>query len=209
MEKKDLYTKNMVEKIYYGTENNGEEKIREQIGAFCDELYERRRDDSIEDGLQASVIIMPNAFAAKVNENDGIDPHKITEINLLRFLKNKNKYYKGEAAGNFMLIYDEAKEIMRKCVEIRIIDGKNYFMAAIVSNREIKSEYQIKVLKTVIDYLRCLQQSRKYTHVHVGFHTPLTTVEFEDIKENMYNRLITALEREKEYWKNNDQEIDF
>lgn len=79
------------EQFYYGDKSNSEEEIKKQIGLFFEELYKRRKDDTIEDGLQASAIIMPDAFAAKVNENDGIDSHKVTEINLLRYLK---KYYK-------------------------------------------------------------------------------------------------------------------
>lgn len=192
----ELYTSNLVERVYYGERQHDETKIKEQIKEFILELYERRREEPIEGGLQASMIIMPEAFAAKVNENDGLDYHKITEINLLRHIKKEDKFYKNEAAGEFGLLFNESKEIIQDGVELRILDGKNEIMIAIVANNNIKSDFQLSTLKTIIDNIRNLQRSRAYTHVKVGLHTPITKVEFGDIKEEKYNDLLKALEIE-------------
>ena len=66
-----------------------------------------------------------------------------------------------------------------------------------VSNKGIKSQYQIDTLKILIDNLKESQSKRLYTHVKVGLCTMNGTVECEDIKEQTYNKLINALENEE------------
>ena len=86
MNVEDLKTDKQLEKIYYSNIQNSNEQIKEQISSFIEELYKRRRDDPKEEGLQAGMLIMPSAFASKITENDGKDPHGITNINLLRLI---------------------------------------------------------------------------------------------------------------------------
>ncbi len=203
MLKKDLYTNNLIENVYQGNDQDKGEKIKSQIEAFFKELSDRRREDPLEGGLQASTIIMPKAFAAKVNENDGFNSHKITEINLLRIIKNEKNFYKEEAIGEYGLIYKEAHEIAQNGIELRILDGKKSIMISIRAINDIKSIFQLNTLKSIIDNLRKLQANRAYIHVNVGLHTPLSTIEFQDIKEKMYNNLLKAIEKEEKKLLNN------
>lgn len=65
---KELYqTNSLEEKIYSGSIDNNQEELKQ----FFAEIIERRRgEDAIKDGLQASMIITKDRFAAKINEND-------------------------------------------------------------------------------------------------------------------------------------------
>lgn len=197
MNKNQLYTNKLIEKVYYSNSKEKDEKAKEQIQKFLTELHERRREDPYEGGLQAEMVVMPEAFAAKVNENNGYDYHKITGVNLLRYIKKEDKYYSKEAIKHYGLLYNEANDILNNGVEIRILDGKNAIIVAIVSNKGIKSQYQIDTLKILIDNLKESQSKRLYTHVKVGLCTMNGTVECEDIKEQTYNKLINALENEE------------
>ncbi|MBR0351027.1 MAG: hypothetical protein IJH76_04340 [Clostridia bacterium] len=197
MNKNQLYTNKLIEKVYYSNSKEKDEKAKEQIQKFLTELHERRREDPYEGGLQAEMVVMPEAFAAKVNENNGYDYHKITGVNLLRYIKKEDKYYSKEAIKHYGLLYNEANDILNNGVEIRILDGKNAIIVAIVSNKGIKSQYQIDTLKILIDNLKESQSKRLYTHVKVGLCTMNGTVECEDIKEQTYNKLINSLENEE------------
>ena len=81
-----IYTDRLEEKIYHATNKDSEEKINEQLKLFFKELTTRKRNDAIEGGLQASLIIFPEIFAAKVNEEDGMGSHAQSNINLVEFI---------------------------------------------------------------------------------------------------------------------------
>ena len=65
---KELYqTNSLEEKIYSGSIENNQKELK----PFFAEIIERRRgEDPVNDGLQASIIITKDRFAAKINEND-------------------------------------------------------------------------------------------------------------------------------------------
>ena len=197
MNKNQLYTNKLVEKVYSSTAQQSNENAQEQISSFIEELHTRRRSDPYEGGLQAEMVVMPDAFAAKVNENNGYDYHKITGVNLLRYIKKEDKYYSKEAVNAYGLLYYEANEILNNGIEIRFLDGKNTIMVAIMSNKEIKSQFQLDILKFLIDNLRKCQSKRLYTHVKVGLMISTTMIDTADIKEQMYQKLVNALEIEK------------
>ena len=107
MSSNELLTDKLTEKVYASNEYNGDAHMQQQLGDFISELYNRRRSDSNEEGLQAGMLIMPSSFAAKITENDGNDPHGITNINLLRYIKKEKDFYVREAAGKFGVIKNE------------------------------------------------------------------------------------------------------
>ena len=78
----DRYVNYLSEKVY-SSNSIGEYEIR----SFFDELVYRKREDPVEGGLQASMIVLSNRFAAKVNEKDGTGLHLCEFVNLVKFLK--------------------------------------------------------------------------------------------------------------------------
>jgi len=82
---KDRYIDTLKEKIYTATKEDGKETNFEQVSSFLEEVAMRKRFDAVEGGLQAAVIL-PNQFAAKINEEDGYDPHMNSKVNLIKYM---------------------------------------------------------------------------------------------------------------------------
>lgn len=197
MNVEDLKTDKQLEKIYYSNIQNSNEQIKEQISSFIEELYKRRRDDPKEEGLQACLLIMPNAFASKITENDGKDPHEITSINLLRYIKEKKDFYLREAGQWFNLLRNEKNEIYKNGINNRITDSEDRLMMAIQSNSDIQTKFQLTVLKALTDELWRIKQKGLYKSVEVGFYSPVSKVDVEELNDELYSKLNKALEEEK------------
>lgn len=204
MNVEDLKTDKQLEKIYYSNIQNSNEQIKEQISSFIEELYKRRRDDPKEEGLQAGMLIMPSAFASKITENDGKDPHEITSINLLRYIKEKKDFYLREAGQWFNLLRNEKNEIYKNGINNRIIDSGDRLMMAIQSNSDIQTKFQLTVLKALTDELWRIKQNGLYKSVEVGFYSPVSKVDVEELNYELYSKLNKALEEEK----NNERELE-
>lgn len=208
MNVEDLKTDKQLEKIYYCNDHNSNEQIQEQMRSFINELCQRRRDDPKEEGLQAGMLIMPSAFAAKITENDGKYPHGITNINLLRFIKKEKGFYVGEASSRFGIITNELSELIRNGIEIRIIDGEQNLMMAINSKQNIQTIFQLTVLKRLIDELWSIKQNELYKSIEVGFYSPISEIDVDDLNEEVYSRLIEAIETEKDKLEERNKEKD-
>ena len=197
MSSNELLTEKLTEKVYASNKYNGDAHMQQQLGDFISELYNRRRSDSNEEGLQAGMLIMPSSFAAKITENDGNDPHGITNINLLRYIKKEKDFYVREAAGKFGVIKNEMSEIFRNGIEIRIIDAEENLMMAIQSNSNIQTRFQLEVLKKIANELWRIKQNGLYESVEVGFYSPLSQIDVDDLNEELYSELIEAIKTEK------------
>lgn len=204
----DLKTDKQLEKIYYSNNQNSDEQLNEQIRTFLNELCERRRDDSEEVGLQAFMLIMPNAFAAKITENDGKDPHAITEINLLRYIKKEKDFYAREAGEKFALLKNELSEIYKNGIGFRIADGEQDLMMAIQSHSNIQTKYQLTVLKKMFDELWNIKQKGLYKSVEVGFYSPISKVDVDELNDKKYSELIEAIDTEKKSLEERNKEKD-
>lgn len=204
MNVEDLKTDKQLEKIYYSNIQNSNEQIKEQISSFIEELYKRRRDDPKEEGLQAGMLIMPSAFASKITENDGKDPHEITSINLLRYIKEKKDFYLREAGQWFNLLRNEKNEIYKNGINNRITDSEDRLMMAIQSNSDIQTKFQLTVLKALTDELWRIKQKGLYKSVEVGFYSPVSKVDVEELNDELYSKLNKALEEEK----TNERELE-
>ena len=199
-----LKTDKQLEKIYYCNDHNSNEQIQEQMRSFINELCQRRRDDPKEEGLQAGMLIMPSAFASKITENDGKDPHEITSINLLRYIKEKKDFYLREAGQWFNLLRNEKNEIYENGIDNRITDSEDRLMMAIQSNSNIQTKFQLTVLKALIDELWRIKQNGLYKSVEVGFYSPVSKVDVEELNDELYSKLNKSLEEEK----TNERELE-
>ena len=161
-----------------------------------EELYERRRDDYEDEELQAGMLIMPNAFAAKVTENDGKDPHEITNINLLRYIKGKKDFYIRKAGHYSSIISNERSEIYKNAIGIYIHDSEEKLKMEIQSNSNIQTRFQLKALKNLIENLWQIKLNNLYQYVETRFYSPISDVEVEDLQD-IYSELTDALEIEE------------
>lgn len=188
---------NLEEKIYTANINDPNEKINEQINEFLTSLAKRKRNDLYEGGLQASLICFKGYFAAKVSENDGLEPHISNEYNLYNFLNNKNKYLTDEGKDHFALYMMDYLFIERFGFSIRILDSEEELMFAIVSKNDIDSQFQIHVLKTLIESCKQLKDNNIYKKIEIGIHAKNMEIEFEEI-ENNFDEIRDTLENIEE-----------
>lgn len=172
-------------------------------------LQKRRRDDFKEGGLQAEMLIMPEDFAAKVNENDGLGYHYVSALNLLRYLKGEDDYYTNDAAQRQYIVKDDVREKTAYGVDINIIAAKEWVQFAIhASNMTIDlSNFQIDVLENLIILLKEMQKYNLNLYVEVGLYTNHNAVEFvssddkvhENLNDEKYEKLMNALKDERHY----------
>lgn len=195
MNESDFLTSNLNESIYYSNNKSSEVEIRKQIMNFLSELYKRRRNDMLEDGLQAAILIMPDAFAAKVNEQDGDTPHLLNIVNMERYMKGEKNFYNEKTP--ISTIYDKYSEISSIGIQVRILDANEEIEFPIIAYNSIQSEFQLKVLEELTNLLKVVQTNKYYSNIRVGMNTPNTDIDVENFNDEIYKRLKSALYIEK------------
>lgn len=171
------------EKIYMLKDYNDNEQIIEQLQEFFQELIERKRNDPIEGGLQATLIICKDKMAAKVNEKDGMETHLVNEINLIRYLNNNYHFITEKAIGKFLLYMHDIEIISSQAIVFRILDGESKLMLAITSNKEIETEFEKIILKNILNICKNIKEQKIYEKLEIGIHFPKSTTEFVDLNE--------------------------
>lgn len=187
------FTNIQEEKIYacYDIENN--EKIDEKISLFFSELLERKRDIPFEGGLQAGIVLLSDCCAMKVCENDGIAPHLNTFVNLIKYLNNDDKYISLNGIGHFNLYRDELNQLNKDAIQIRILDGMNDLMLAIITRLSELTEYQTEILKKILLSCKTLKDNKKYDQVLVGFSNGTYKNEVEDLDDKHYESVLSTI----------------
>ena len=196
--REEIYWKDKLEETIYSSNiNDSNEKTNEEIKKFLDSLIKRKRNDLYEGGLQASLICLNGCFAAKISENDGLEPHISNEYNLYSYLTHKNKYLTEEGREQFTLYMMDYLFIERFGFSIRILDSEDSLMFAIVSKNDIDSEFQINVLETLIKYCIQMKENNIYKNIEIGIHSKNIDIEFEEC-ENNFDKILETLENIKE-----------
>ena len=186
------------EKFYYVSLDMPNENINNILTSFFMELVERRKDDPFEGGLQASIVIMPDKATFKVCEDDGKAPHMQTMINSIKYMNNDNNYLTREGISYFALYSKELSQLSEECVEIRVLDGKKELMLAIVSNRDIKSLFQVSLLEKIFAICSSFLENKIYKDIVIGLSTPTEKIDFEPLGSLQLQMLNQSLVNERE-----------
>ncbi len=186
----DKYVKYLTEKIYSSRERDNSELAERELRLFFNELVERKRDDPFEGGVQASIVVLSDSFAAKVTEDDGHGLHSCAVINLIKYLKGDYKFY-SQKAMRFPMLYLEQRSILSENgVEVRILDGSENLMLAISSFNNI-NDYQKDIIKKVISI--CNDIIDNYQNIEIGIHAPNVIVEFTNLNKESYENIINSI----------------
>ena len=191
----DRFTTKLEEIIYYGKKDDLI-SLKKQLYLFFNEIIIRRRNDPIEGGLQASIVIYKDRAAAKVNEHDGKGVHIASNVNLTKFLFGDKKYITEFGTRYFGLYMNDMMTITKDAVTVRILDGKDYLMLAIQSYHEIDSLFKLKVIKMIIDICKSIKNKNIYKEIEVGLNTKNINMEFEDFNEHKYQSFLNILNNE-------------
>lgn len=186
------------EKFYYVYLDMPKESINNTLTSFFMELVKRRKDDPFEGGLQASIVIMPNKATFKVCEDDGKAPHMQTMINSIKYMNNDYNFLTREGITYFSLYSKELSQLSEECIEIRVLDGEKELMLAIVSNRDIKSLFQVSLLEKIFAICTSLMENKIYTDIVIGLSTPTEKVDFEPLSSLQLQMLNQSLINERE-----------
>lgn len=194
-----LFTDKQEETIYSATSSDSEEKIQSELESFFEELIKRKRNDPIEGGLQASMIILPTVFAAKINEEDGMSPHINSCVNLIKYINNDHKYLTREGTRNFNIYQKENTIINNDVIELRILDGEDTLMIAITSNKKTESLFELKMLKRITTICNNLMNNNIYKNIDIGIHTHNFKIDFgewtQEKRENIFSTLETNIKK--------------
>ena len=192
-EKEELFTSKLEEKIYHGDRFDDSKDISRQLNLFFSNLIKRKRNTPIEGGLQASLIILEDAFAAKVNEDDGMATHARSQVNLVKYLNHDKNYITNQGVRKAIVYKDEVLQLSREGIEIRILDGEDHLMLAIYGATDIHTKFQMETLQKVLFYCRQIKEKNFYKMVEIGLHTPSIIIDFGDFEEGLYQKMLNAL----------------
>ena len=190
-----LYTDKQEEKIYSATEKDSKEKIISEFQNFFKELIKRKRNDPIEGGLQAVMIIFPNIFAAKINEDDGMGTHGQSKINAIKFINGDHEYLTEYGIRHFYLYEKELKQLLCSCIDIRILDGEETLMLAITSNKELYSTFEVQMLKRIILICNILMEKKYYKNVDIGLYTPKIKIDYGEWTTEKRNLMLEEISK--------------
>lgn len=189
----DQFTNSQEETIYVCNQTENEEEIDSKIIDFFSELVNRRRDDPLEGGLQACMVIFPEKSAMKVCEMDGTAVHDNAFINLVKHMNGDFRYFSVACTSNFLISKMERRQLIESGISIRILDGKNELMLAITSKVESLSKHQIEMLNKTLFYCKMLKDNQTYDRVKIGLHIPGFEIDFEDLTDEHYNNILNGI----------------
>lgn len=182
----DRYVNYLSEKVY--SSNSIDEC---EIRSFFDELVYRKREDPVEGGLQASMLILANKFAAKVNEKDGTGLHLCEFVNLVKFLNDDHTYFIDKAMRFPMLYSKQHDVIMQEGIAVRILDGDKSLIISISSFKMI-NDYQKEVLKKLL--LVCREKIDNYQNIEIGINTPNVLLESTNLDIDNYESINSIID---------------
>ena len=137
----------MQEKIYYSSDDNESDVLND----FFNELVKRKKDDVDDWGLQASMVIRDNDYAAQINEKDGAESHNLTLINLYNNLNgdNNNYFSKDLSDDNKKQLNLDTIKMNLECIKVRIISSMDRLQIICTGNTKDQktSLYQNDILR--------------------------------------------------------------
>ena len=196
MEIDKKYVTNLVEKVYFGRDSDTSDGIGYQLEQFFDEVVRRKNKKQI-DGLQAAMVIYPDAFAAKVNENDGDAPHQNSYVNLTKYLNGDSNFLNGDGIRRLMLYTREMRQLVSTGIEVFIRTPEDNLEMGFIAFQPIQSIFQLDVLKLIVDECMKLMDSNSFKTIFLGMNTLNTHIEFDEFNRDRYSVFIDAIESEK------------
>ena len=191
----------LTERIYTETHDSTPSENKETLRNFLLDYAKRKKGkDMYDNGFHGGIIIMPDRWAAKFNEDDGKDFHTKTNMNLVRYLNNDN-YFKNEGEASSKAIRDtEVQEVMDNNIIVSLLSDKYAAKIVIFSYNNQHSPYQLHTVKDILDISKELV-SKYEDGIEVGFFNKDGTIEAKhytlDQKEKIESYL-NKYEREEE-----------
>ena len=194
MEEKDYYTTELQERIYHGTVDDDSKTLSHEMNLFLSSLIKRKRNDPYEGGLQATMVILPTSFGAKVTENDGRSVHERGFTNITKFLNGDKIFLTDEGIRRTYLYKEESYQRIREGIEVRFLDGEEELLVAITTHTREQTDFQKEIIKRLLFYVKQIKDRGFYPSLKVGLTTKTIKMnDFEEFNDELYQQMIDAL----------------
>ena len=183
----NLHTLNyLTETIYSMNVLNDEDDINYEINTFFGKLMRRRRNDDVEEGLQAGGVIYPDRAGFKISERDGRASHAQTQENVSQYLNGESSFSSEEAVGYI----NQRKKDPNAWVNI----SKNGFTVRVVANKEMLififnthsyniSKFQLEVIQKLFNLIKESYNNNLIQYPYINFVTPRDRFIFNENKD--------------------------
>ena len=82
-------------------------------------------------------------------------------------------------------------------LEVRIISSSHNLQIVILSNKSVKSLFQLKILRIINEICQLLMDKKIYKDINIGIHTNEMDVPFGNWNNGKFNLINDAIESER------------
>ena len=185
----------MKEKVLYFDNLTGMEEIEKTLIIFINDLIEKKRKTMYDGGSYKAVILnLPDKCGLKVTENNGLDSHHHSEINLFRFLNGNDNYLSVENMINPFLYRRDAEIIKEEDLSIRFSSALNGLLVELDIPRNY-NEFQLTNLIIIMKLLRELKEHNNYNVVEIVMGVPneKNKIYCQDLDKDKYEELLDVI----------------
>lgn len=195
MEKNNLITEQLNEKVYSVDSGNSKENITEILYYFFDEIIKRKQSSN--GGLSAGLVVSGDRFAAKIGEDDGKSSHFCTSINLVRYLNDDDYFITSRGVGNISFYKEDLNTLFLTCIESRITAGDRELLMSFASNKGVLTEFQEDLLQSIVDVCKLLIDNGIIDDVCLGFRTGHIEYIVRNWNDDEYDKICAAINEER------------
>ena len=205
----NLHTLNrLTEDVISMNKFDDEEDLDYEINKFFNILMSRRRNDSVEEGLQAGGVIYPDRAGFKICERDGMASHAQCQEHVSQYLNGETEFTSEEAVG----FINQRKNDPNAWINI----SKNGFTSRIVASKEMLifvfntyrydvNEFQLKVISKLFNLIKESYHNKEIKYPYINFVTGKDRFifrendnideQFDKLEELLNKRLVEAKEK--------------
>ncbi len=185
----------LTEHVYQMTKFSDEDDIDYEITSFFRALMSRRRNDDIEEGLQAGGVIYPEKAGFKICERDGVAGHAHAQENVSQHINGIGSYTGEENVG---MMGGERKtdpnawfNISKNGFAVRIVATKDMLIFIFNTYSYRLSQFQLEIIYKIVNLIRNAYNSNKIDYPYINFVTSRDRFIFNENKD--YNEQLDKL----------------
>ncbi len=161
------------ENVYTIYEGYDEEDINYEITTFFNKLMKRRRNDDIEEGLQAGGVILPDRAGFKISERDGYASHAQAQENVSQYLNGETSFTGEETVG--FTTGARGKDpntwmnIPKNGFTVRIVATKESMIFIFSTYKYKATDFQLNVIYKLIDCIKASYQNEDIKYPFINY----------------------------------------
>ncbi len=175
------------ENIYSIYDDFNEEELDYEITAFFKELMSRRRNDDIEEGLQAGGVILPDKAGLKIAERDGMASHAQTQENVSQYLNGESSFSSEEIIGFFnghrKKDPNAWMNIPKYGFVIRIVATEDTLIFIFNTSNYNITNFQLDIIYKLFSCMKLTYQNKEIKYPYINVVTPNKRFVFNEYKE--------------------------